>query len=149
MKTKTLSKECHQFKKLIHKKVDEVRFNYGLLFAASDYYKLLEQEIKMDYSMGYKDEGGYRASNAVPFYFYDLKNYIQTPLKIHPVFAEDQGLRKFSTQKAFKKLDELYKNLPNRSAFHSVSFSNGILYPSKAKNLWWYQFISYLTYYAK
>ncbi len=149
METKTLSKECDQFKKLIHKKVDEVRFNYGLLCAASDYYTLLEQEIKMDYSMGYKDELGYRASTAVPFYFYDLKNDIQTPLKIHPVVAEDQGLRKFSTQKAFKKLEELYQNLPTRSAFHSVSFSNGILNPSKVKNLWRDQFINYLSYHAK
>ena len=99
--------------------------------------------------MGYKDDSGYRASTAVPFYFYDLKNDIQTPLKIQPVVAEYQGLRKFSTQKAFKKLDELYQNLPTRSAFHSVSFSNGILYPSKAKNLWRDQFINYLTYHAK
>ena len=149
IQTKILSKGCYQFKKLIHKKVDEVRFNYGLLCAASDYYKLLEQEIKMDYSMGYKDEVRYRASTAIPFYFYDLKNDIQTPLRIYPVVAEDQGLSKFSTQKAFKKLEDLYQNLPTRSAFHSVSFSNAILNPREMKNLWRDQFINYLRYHAK
>ena len=85
--------------------------------------------------MGYKDDSGYRASTAVPFYFYDLKNDIQTPLKIQPVVAEYQGLRMFSTQKALKKLEELFQNLPIRSAFYSVSFSNAILNPRKMKNL--------------
>ena len=99
--------------------------------------------------MGYKDEVRYRASTAVPFYFYDLKNDIQTPLKIYPVVAEDQGLRKFSTQKAFKKLEDLYQNLPTRSAFHSVSFSNAILNPREMKNLCRDQFIDYLRYHAK
>tara|TARA_A100001011_G_scaffold396784_1_gene495768 strand:- start:269 stop:1567 length:1299 start_codon:yes stop_codon:yes gene_type:complete len=143
---KILFEECSQLKKLILNKVDSVRFNYGLLSASSGYYTLLDQEIQMDFSMGYIEELGYRASTAVPFYFYDLNNDIQTPLKIHPIVAEEQGLRKFSTQKAFKKLEELYENLPTRSAFHGVSFSNGILNASEMKNSWRDQFINYLRY---
>ena len=143
---KILFEECRQLKKLILSKVDSVRFNYGLLSASSSYYTLLDQEIQMDFSMGYIEEVGYRASTAVPFYFYDLNNDIQTPLKIHPIVAEEKGLRKFSTQKAFKKLEELYENLPTRSAFHGVSFSNGILNASEVKNSWRDQFINYLRY---
>ena len=61
-RTSTTQKIDHQ------KKIDSVRFNYGLLTASSSYYNLLEQEILKDYSMGYTEEIGYRAST-VPFIF--------------------------------------------------------------------------------
>ncbi len=146
---RTLFEECAQLKKLILNKLNSVRFNYGLLSASSGYYTLLEQEIQMDYSMGYKEDLGYRASTAVPFYFYDLNNDIQTQLKIYPIVADEQGLRKFSAQKAFEKLEELYENLPTQSAFHGVSFSNTILNASEMNNSWRDQFINYLRYHAQ
>jgi hypothetical protein len=144
-----LNYDRQQLKKLIIKKIDSIRFNYGLLTASLGYYNLLEQEIQKDYSMGYTDEVGYRASTAVPFYFYDLNNELQTSLKIHPVVADEAGLRKFSNQKAFKKLIELYENLPTSSAFHGVSFSNAILHAEEMKNNWRDQFINYLQYHAR
>jgi hypothetical protein len=148
-KSKSLNYDRQQLKKLIIKKIDSIRFNYGLLTASLGYYNLLEQEIQKDYSMGYTDEVGYRASTAVPFYFYDLNNELQTSLKIHPVVADEAGLRKFSNQKAFKKLIELYENLPTSSAFHGVSFSNAILHAEEMKNNWRDQFINYLQYHAR
>ena len=147
--SKSLNRERDQLKKLIIKKIDSVRFNYGLLSASSGYYNLLEQEIQKDYSMGYTEEIGYRASTAVPFYFYDLNNDLQTSLKIHPVVAEESGLRRFSNRKAFKRLEELYKNLPTRSAFHGVSFSNAVLNSGVTKNNWRDQFINYLEFHAR
>ena len=147
--SKSLNRECDQLKKLIIKKIDSVRFNYGLLSASSGYYNLLEHEIQKDYSMGYTEEIGYRASTAVPFYFYDLNNDLQTSLKIHPVVAEESGLRRFSDRKAFKRLEELYKNLPTRSAFHGVSFSNAVLNSGVMKNNWRDQFINYLEFHAR
>jgi len=146
--SKSLNHECDQFKKLIIKEIDSVRFNFGLLSASSGYYNLLEQEIQKDYSMGYMKEIGYRASTAVPFYFYDLNNDLQTSLKVYPIVADELGLRKFSNQKAFKRLEELYKNLPTRSAFHGVSFSNAVLNSGVIKNNWRDQFISYLEFHA-
>ena len=147
--SKSLNRERDQLKKLIIKKIDSVRFNYGLLSASSGYYNLLEHEIQKDYSMGYTEEIGYRASTAVPFYFYDLNNDLQTSLKIHPVVAEESGLRRFSNRKAFKRLEELYKNLPTRSAFHGVSFSNAVLNSGVMKNNWRDQFINYLEFHAR
>ena len=147
--SKSLNRERDQLKKLIIKKIDSVRFNYGLLSASSGYYNLLEHEIQKDYSMGYTEEIGYRASTAVPFYFYDLNNDLQTSLKIHPVVAEESGLRRFSDRKAFKRLEELYKNLPTRSAFHGVSFSNAVLNSGVMKNNWRDQFINYLEFHAR
>ena len=147
--SKSLNHECDQLKRLIIKKIDSVRFNYGLLSTSSCYYNLLEQEIFEDYSMGYRDEVGYRASTAVPFYFYDLNNDLQTSLKIHPVVADEVGLRMFTNKKAFKKLEKLYEKLPTRSAFHAISFSNAILNAEETKNSWADQFINYIQYHAR
>lgn len=146
---KTLFSERNHLKKLILKKINRTRFNYGLLSASSGYYSLMEHEIQKDYSMGYLGEIGYRASTAVPFYFYDLNNDLQTSLKIHPVVADEVGLRKFSDHKAFKKLEQLYENLPTRSAIHGVSFSNAILNATELKNTWREKFINYLRYHAR
>ncbi len=148
-RSKFLNPECDQLKRLIFKEIDSVRFNYGLLSASSGYYNLLDKEIQKDYSMGYKEEIGYRASTAVPFYFYDLTNDLQTSLKIYPVVADESGFRKLSNQMGFEKLKELYGKLPTSSAFHGVSFSNAILNSEDLKNSWRNQFINYLKYHAR
>ena len=122
-----VNRECQQLKKLIIKKIDSIRFNYGLLTASSSYYQPFgARNSKMISVWAIQEEIGYRASTAVPFYFYDLNNDLQTSLKIHPVVADESGLMKISSQKAFKKLIELYENLPTSSALHAVSFSNAI-----------------------
>jgi hypothetical protein len=147
--SKTFYTESDHLKKLIIKKIEAVRFNYGLLNASSGYTHLLEHEIHEDYSMGYVNELGYRASTAVPFYFYDLNNDLQTSLKLYPVVADEAGLRKFSGRKAFEKLEQLYENLPTRSAYQGVSFSNAILNDPEIRNNWRDQFINYLRYHAR
>ena len=143
-----LVEERKSLTRLIHQQIVSVRFNYGLLSTAKSYYGLVSQEIENDYSMGYDGEIGYRASTAVPFYFYDLNNDLQTSLKIHPVVATEKGLRKFSNQKAFKKLEEIYDSLATRSGVHIVSFTNAILTAKQMKNSWRDQLINYLRYHA-
>lgn len=143
-----LSQERKSLKKLIHQPIDRVRFNYGLLSSAKSYFGLLDQELEGDYSMGYNEEIGYRASTAVPFYFYDLNNDLQTSLRIHPVVATEKGLRKFSDKKAFKKLEEIYEGLTTRTAMHIISVSNAVLTANQMKNNWRDQFINYLRHHA-
>jgi len=50
----------------------------------TSYRNLLDQEILEDYTMGYPDTPGFRASISTPFLFYDLDYEIQTPLMIYP-----------------------------------------------------------------
>jgi hypothetical protein len=99
--------------------------------------------------MGYREVLGYRASTAVPFYFYDLNNDLQTALKIFPIVAQEEGLRSYSNEKAFQKLLNLYEALPTRSAFHGVSFSNAILNPNEENKSFREQFLNYLKSHAR
>jgi len=96
--------------------------------------------------MGYLEEVGYRASTAVPFYFYDLNNDLQTSLKLFPMVAHEKGLRKFSPINAFKKLQEFYDNLPTASGFHGVSFTNTLFNSEDPENAWEPSFIKYIRY---
>lgn len=147
--SKKIFDECQQLNELIHRKIDFLRFNYTLLSASSGYYQLLENGIQEDYSMGYREVLGYRASTAVPFYFYDLNNDLQTALKIFPIVAQEEGLRSYSNEKAFQKLLNLYEALPTRSAFHGVSFSNAILNPNEENKSFREQFLNYLKSHAR
>ena len=149
MDSKKIFDECQQLNELIHRKIDFLRFNYTLLSASSGYYQLLENGIKEDYSMGYREVLGYRASTAVPFYFYDLNNDLQTALKIFPIVAQEEGLRSYLNEKGFQKLLDLYEALPTRSAFHGVSFSNAILNPNEQNKSFSNQFINFLKSHAR
>jgi hypothetical protein len=63
------------------------------------YRILLKTGIREDYSMGYPDEPGFRASIARPYFFYDVEEDKPTELKIVPFQVMDATLYKY------KKLD--------------------------------------------
>ncbi|MBK8847160.1 MAG: hypothetical protein IPO27_11685 [Bacteroidetes bacterium] len=55
----------------------------------STYNNLISCGIQNDYSMGYADACGFRASTAVPFYFFDLEKNTETELLVHPIAYMD------------------------------------------------------------
>jgi len=48
------------------------------------YRNLILNDINEDYTMGYSEEAGFRASICTPYYFYDLDTESATKLKIVP-----------------------------------------------------------------
>jgi len=69
-----------------------LRFRFPDTFRA-----LLEAGITDDYSLGWHDDAGFRASIAVPYPFFDLLKNEETALMLHPlafmdcVFAQEEG----------------------------------------------------------
>ena len=57
-----------------------------------NYRNLIKLNIREDYTMGYVNKIGFRASTCTPFLFYDIDNDIQTPLLINPYNLMDYSL---------------------------------------------------------
>ncbi len=64
--------------------VTHSRQHYIRLHLPGTYGHLLRAGITNDYSMGYGSINGFRASVAAPFYWFDLEQNQETPLRIHP-----------------------------------------------------------------
>ena len=143
-----LRDELFRMNQLIHQPIQRTRFHGGIRNIAATYSMLLQMEVLHDLSMGYEEEMGYRASTAVPFYYYNLENEYQTPLLLHPVVASEAGLRKHSSHVAFEKLNLLVDQLPTPSGRQKVAFSNTIWQEEDDNQLWREQFFNYLEKHA-
>lgn len=106
---KHFKSERVDFQDQIHHPVTHVRFAKNLRNVNESYKILMAEEIRADYSMGYPDELGYRASTALPFYFFDLANDYETLLRVHPVVATEDWVRKTTPQKAIRTLEKIHK----------------------------------------
>ena len=92
-------------------RIKSSRQHYIKLQLPETYRFLIDIEIFEDYSMGYADNIGYRASTSEVFYFYDLDFEIQTPLKIHPFVVSDYAMKKSMNLSPEKALEEIIQLL--------------------------------------
>ena len=94
------------------------------------YRNLIKLNIKEDYTMGYVNKIGFRASTCSPFLFYDIDNEIQTPLTIYPYCFIDYSLLSINSflDKKEKIIDIINKvksvNGVLTTVFHNYTFSN-------------------------
>ena len=105
-----LKKEKKRLENIINTPITKSRQHYLRIDLPETYQNLVELEVQEDYSMGYADHYGFRASTCTPFYFYDLKFEIQTPLKLIPFAVMDVTLKDylgFSNRKALATIIEL------------------------------------------
>ncbi|MBN08851.1 MAG: hypothetical protein CMC79_00540 [Flavobacteriaceae bacterium] len=148
-KEKFLKKEIDGLFNLTHKNLKKVRLNNGIISISEIYPLLVQQEILEDYSMGYKDSIGYRASTSLPFYYYDLINEIKTPLKIFPIVATEESLKQKNETKGFKKILDLYSSLPLQNSVHAFTFSPKVISKSKEDINLRESFLKYISEYKK
>lgn len=79
-----IQKEEKRFEELVKRPLQHTMAAYSKISMPGHYKLLVDTKTMEDYSMGYVDEPGFRASTSLPFYFYDLDYEVQTPLLIHP-----------------------------------------------------------------
>ena len=97
-----------------------------------NYRNLIKLNIQEDYTMGYVNKTGFRASTCTPFLFYDIDNDIQTPLLISPYNLMDYSLLKINSfldkkEKVIALIEKVKSvNGTFTSVFHNYSFSNEI-----------------------
>jgi len=128
------SREKKDFQNLTHRVISEVRWSNGIRNVNKDYNTLADFEFNSDYSMGYFDQIGFRAGTATPFYFYDVSNEFQLPLKVHPVFATEAGLKNQKSNQVFSMLEKVYQKLPLSSSKCIVVLTNEFLHPNTKYN---------------
>lgn len=79
-----LKKEKAWLEKTTEQSIKLSRQHYIRFTLPTTYRQLLGADILDDYSMGYATINGFRASVATPFYWYDLKSDVKSPLRVHP-----------------------------------------------------------------
>lgn len=130
--TLMLKKEKERLENITNMPIIRSRQHYLKFTLPDTYQKLIDLEVKEDYSMGYSSHVGFRASTCTPFYFYDLDFEIQTPLKIFPFALMDTTLNdymKLTPKQSLGKIRDI-KNEVKRvngtliTLFHNESLSN-------------------------
>jgi hypothetical protein len=103
------------------RKITASRQHYIRFKLPHTFRRLIAAGISDDYSMGYGSINGFRASVAVPFYWYDLKYEKSTSLLLHPFcFMEANSCfeQQYLPQRAYEEMMHYY---------HAVKSVNGTL----------------------
>lgn len=89
-----LQEEKQRLEKLLGEEVVHSRQHYLCLRFPDTYRSLLQAGFLHDYSMGYHDRPGFRASTSRSFRWYDLEREEETDLRIHPFGLMDVSLKR-------------------------------------------------------
>jgi hypothetical protein len=114
---KAIAKEISALSTSSKQKITKSRQHFLKLSLPETYRSLVKVGITEDYTMGYSNVIGFRASTCTPFTFYDLKSEKELPLRIVPFQVMDVALLnglKLSAQNAIAetlKVAEIVKNI--------------------------------------
>lgn len=127
-----INEQVKMLKSILHKPIHRSRFHYLRFRLPESYRNLIDNNIERDFSMGYSDEIGFRASICNSFNFYDLALDFETKLRVFPFACMDVALKnglKLSPQEAFEKVEELVEEVRKVngmfiSVWHNESLSD-------------------------
>ena len=125
-----LKKEKADIESITNRDLTISRNSFSKVNLPINYRNLIKLNIREDYTMGYVNKIGFRASTCTPFLFYDIDNDIQTPLLINPYNLMDYSLLNINSFLDKKeKVIEIIKKVKSvngtfTSIFNNYSFSN-------------------------
>ena len=132
-KLETFELENSNISNLVHTKINEILLKEGLNKISEDYKNLISMDEATDFSMGYIDAFGYRASTCTSFFFYDLSNETKTSLTVTPFCAHHRLIESTNLNKVINKI----QNFNEISKIYSGSFSiilNNEIFEKSVKN---------------
>jgi len=109
-KPEKLIKEIERLTLISRFEVIRSRQHFLILNMPETYRRLIQHEIKEDYSMGFASEVGFRASITSPYPFYDLDREEMTSLMLFPFAVMDATLKFYmetTPKQAFEIIDKL------------------------------------------
>lgn len=128
--TQRLSREIERLADITGGDVQHSRQHYLKMTLPETYRRLMASGIRHDYTMGYAQRAGFRASLATPFPFFDLAQNVQTELWIHPFAYMDGTLRQYmqlEVPEARKKAEALIGAVRNVNGVFSCLWHNSSL----------------------
>lgn len=105
-----LQKEISGLSDVVQRKITSARSHFLLLNFPETYQRFIENGIEVDYTLGYADWAGFRASTCKPFHFFDLTENKETSLKLFPLAYMDgtlQGYMKLSEKEGLNMIKQL------------------------------------------
>lgn len=134
-----LQVEISRLKNILHRDITQSRQHFLMLKFPNTYRNLLDRDITDDYSMGFANEVGFRASICTPFNFYDLDLESETVLRIHPFAAMDATLNLYmhlSPEQATEKVFELIASVRKVNGVFTSLWHNETLSDEKQWKGW-------------
>lgn len=127
-----LKVEIVRLASITHKEVVHSRQHFGMLSFPKTYSALIQSGIKHDYSLGYANMIGFRASMCMPFKWYNISEEQETSLVLHPFCMTDVAVEKETgadMEKAlsvFKEEMEIVRSFGGEfiTVFHSDKLAN-------------------------
>jgi hypothetical protein len=125
-----LKVEVSRLSNITHRQIVKSRQHFSMLKFPQTYQFLLQAGIGEDYSMGYTNVNGFRASYCFPFKWYSLDDEQETSLLVHS-FSVTENTLKFYSDKEKKDFIELAEPVIQQvkkaggemiSIFHNDSF---------------------------
>lgn len=125
-----LTVEIKRLSKVLHKPIVRSRFHFLRFQLPMSYNNLIKNNIDSDFSMGYSNEYGFRASVCTPFNFYDLETDAETNLVIHPFAVMDTALKMYlnrTTDEALNILKNIIDEIKSvDGTFYSIWHNNNL-----------------------
>jgi hypothetical protein len=109
-----LKNEIARLSIILHQEIHLSRQHFLKMSLPETYQNLIDADITDDYTMGYAQFPGFRASIATPYFFYDLDLEIETQLKLHSFAIMDGTLKdylKLNPEDCIKIIEPLINNV--------------------------------------
>ncbi len=120
-----LKEEKKRIEQITNRPLQQARISDYRVTLPYSYRDLLDQEVTEDYTMGYPNTPGFRASTCTPFLFYDLDYEIQTPLLLYPFCIHVNEIINSNNQTINKvNLEKLRNEVKDVKGIFIVAFSN-------------------------
>jgi len=100
-----LKVELSRISTITHRIILNSRQHFSVLKFPKTYLDLIQAGIEADYSLGYTNRNGFRASYCYPFKWYMLETESVSPLEIHPFCLSEVTLEKEAQAKNADWLD--------------------------------------------
>lgn len=134
-----MNREIQTLTQIAGKPVLASRQHYIKFTVPHTYRMLLQQGIRFDFSMGYGSINGFRASVALPFYWYDLEQEQQTELLLFPFCFMDANAyyeQNKTPQDALTEMKSLYKAVKDVNGLFSMIWHNNFVGTDPAFTGW-------------